>query len=139
MHGDTQIPTGEKKWLKTPDFELTLPWPPSVNMIWRHVVVRGRSVTLLSAKGREYFGKAEAGVFMQRLGRAIVGRVAVEITLHPPDRRAIDIDNRVKATIDACTKGGLWLDDNQIDVLIVARGEIVRGGKAIVRASMIEG
>ena len=116
---------------------LELPWPPSVNRIWRNVVIKGRPRTLLSEDGRAYFDRASMAVLAQRKGRRIEGRAAVEIVLHAPTRAQIDIDNRAKAVLDACTKGGLWADDNQVDVLLILRAGVIRGGAAKVRAGEI--
>ncbi len=120
-----------------PVIELRLSWPPSVNTIWRNVTINKRPRTLLSKPGREWFTVASAEVTQQRAGTRILGRVAVDLTLHAPDRRAIDIDNRAKAVLDALTKGGMWHDDGQVDVLTVRRAEVVRGGLAIVRVQEI--
>ncbi|MFA7327357.1 MAG: RusA family crossover junction endodeoxyribonuclease [Candidatus Kapaibacterium sp.] len=116
---------------------LDLPWPPSVNRIWRNVVINGSARTLLSADGRAYFERAAMAVLAQRKGRKIAGRAAVEITLHAPTRAQLDIDNRAKAILDACTQGGLWADDNQVDVLLILRSDVIRGGAAKVRAAEI--
>lgn len=118
--------------------ELRLPWAPSTNALWRSVVIKGRSMVLLSREGRAYFERAAADVLVQRKGRKIAGRVQVEIVLHAPTRAAIDIDNRCKAVLDACTKGGLWTDDSQVDVLIVRRACVLKGGAVLVRAVEIE-
>ena len=117
--------------------ELRLPWPPSVNAIWRNVVINKRPRTLLSKAGRDWFAIAAGQVMQQRAGLRILGRAAVDLMLHAPDRRAIDIDNRAKAVLDALTKGGMWHDDGQVDVLTVRRAEVVRGGLAIVRVQEI--
>ncbi|MCD6674860.1 MAG: RusA family crossover junction endodeoxyribonuclease [Burkholderiaceae bacterium] len=93
---------------------------------------------LLSREGRAYFERAAADVLVQRRGRRIAGRVQVEILLHAPTRAQLDIDNRAKAVLDACTKGGLWTDDSQVDVLIVRRGCVLKGGAVLVRAIEIE-
>ena len=113
--------------------ELTLPWPPTVNTLHRNVRIGNRQATLLSEKGREYFDAAAYEVIRQRDGTRFNGRVACEITLHAPNRRRIDIDNRIKAVLDALTKGALWVDDSQVDVLVVTRGEVRRNGCAAVR------
>lgn len=118
--------------------ELRLPWAPSVNTLWRNVVIGRSARTLLSKEGRAYFEHAAADVLVQRKGRSIAGRVEAEIVLHPPTRAALDIDNRCKAVLDACTKGGLWADDSQVDVLIVRRAGVLKGGAVIVRAVEIE-
>ena len=113
--------------------EMLLPWPPSTNTLHRNARIGNRQATLLSEKGRAYFDAAAYEVIRQRDGAKFSGPVAVEITLHAPTRRSIDIDNRIKATLDAMTHGGLWVDDSQVDVLIVQRGEVRRGGAAAVR------
>ena len=117
--------------------EIRLPWPPSVNTIRRNVVINKRPRTLLSAAGRQWFADAAGHVAVQRAGAKLLGRVHVDITLHAPDRRAIDIDNRAKALLDACTKGGMWHDDGQVDVLTLRRADVVRGGLAIVRVTEV--
>lgn len=121
----------------TDPIELRLPWPPSVNSIWRNIVINRRPRTLLSKQGREWFASAAIEVMQQRAGSRLLGRVAVDLTLHAPDRRAIDIDNRAKAVLDALTKGGIWHDDGQVDVLTVRRAEVMRGGLAVVRVQEI--
>ena len=59
-------------------------------------------------------------------------------TLKAPDRAVLDIDNRAKAVLDACTKGGLWDDDSQVDVLTIRRGCVLKGGAVVVRARECE-
>ena len=117
-----------------------LPWPPSTNTIWRSLrsgPMAGR--VLLSKAGRQYREAVADAVVAQNTGRVIFGgRVGVEIILHPPTRRKLDIDNRVKALLDGLTHVDLWHDDEQIDVLIVRREEIRKEGAAIVVAWEIE-
>ena len=57
----------------------------------------------------------------------------MEITLFPPDRRKRDLDNYLKALFDAITKSGFWVDDSQIDQLMVYRGAIVDKGVIHIR------
>ena len=89
---------------------LTLPWPPSVNTIWR--VWKGRH--LISKEGRLYRKKvadvvAEAGApgFGKRL-------IKVSAMAYLPDRRRRDIDNLGKAVYDALEKAHVFDDDSQI-------------------------
>ena len=111
---------------------LTLPYPPSVNRLWRHVVICGAVRTLLSKEGRDYCVAARAGI----TGEPLTGRLAVRVIVYPPDRRRRDIDNICKACLDALSreKGnehgfpGVWLDDSQIDILHVERGPVHREG-----------
>lgn len=108
--------------------ELTLPWPPSANTIWRNVGNR----TLLSRKGREYRQAVVAQVAAEKVAASLAGRLSVVVTLYPPDRRRRDIDNHLKATLDALTHAGVWEDDEQIDRLTIVRAERRQGGAARV-------
>lgn len=111
-----------------------LPWPPSVNHYWRHVVINGRPRTLLSKEGRDYKIKAVDAVKNQRHGHSVPlsGRIAISVTLFPPDKRRYDLDNRIKAIQDSLTAAGVWEDDNQVKVLHLEEGEVVKGGSCIV-------
>ncbi len=103
---------------------LTLPWPPSVNRYWR--AVSGR--VLISRNGRAYrtlVGQIVACSDARRLGSA---RLAVVIVACPPDRRRRDLDNTLKATLDALSHAGLFDDDEQIDDLRITRGPAQKPG-----------
>lgn len=115
------------------DITLELPWPPSTNRIWRSVVVRGRPQTLLSTAGRQFRALAAQHCMIARVsGMNLTGRLDVSLVAMAPDRRARDLDNVLKATLDALTHAGVWLDDSQIDRLTVSRGEITKGGRLVV-------
>ncbi len=121
------------------EYNITLPWPPTINTYWRHVVIKGRSVTLLSKKGREYQHAASGELLRQ--GAVCCGlseRLAVSITAYPPDRRKRDLDNLPKAVLDAMTKANVWEDDSQIDDLRITRGHIVKGGHLDIVITTIE-
>ncbi len=122
--------------------ECTLPWPPSVNRYWRHVVIGRGARVLLSAEGRRYQAAAAKHLMIQRQARQwpvlpLAGRLAVEIDAYPPDRRARDLDNVCKALLDAIQHAGLILDDSQIDSLLVRRCGVIRGGWVVLRAQEI--
>lgn len=109
--------------------ELTLPWPPSVNRYWRSVVVKRRVRVLISSEGRQYRKRVlDEMVYRPKLyGPAV--RLAVCIMACPPDRRRRDLDNALKAPLDAMMHAGLYADDSQIDSLTIERGPVVRGGE----------
>ena len=48
--------------------------------------------------------------------------------LRPRDKRKMDIDNRIKATLDALEHAGVFDDDFQVDHLEMIRGEPIKGG-----------
>ncbi len=112
---------------------LTLPWPPSVNSIWRAFAQKGKVRTILSKTGRQYRKDAGVSVGEQHMGLPLEGRLAVSVTLCPPDKRRRDIDNHVKGLLDALTHACVWVDDEQIDRLTILRGDNTKGGAAVVQ------
>jgi crossover junction endodeoxyribonuclease RusA len=109
---------------------LELPYPPTNNTYYRNV----NSRTIISAKGRQYsveVGKMLAGCV------PIEGRLSVHIEAYPPDLRRRDLDGIFKGLLDALTKAGFWLDDEQIDDLRIVRREKIKGGKVVLRVTVI--
>lgn len=137
LSGKGEEGMGEEK-KEGKEIRLELPFPPSLNTYWRKV---GRR-TLLSAKARAF---RLAAVSIVVAGRAqghvqkgpLEGNVMAELVLHPPDRRIRDIDNYAKGVLDALTHAGLWRDDSQVKTLHLSWGEILRGGKAVIRLMRI--
>lgn len=111
---------------------LYLPWPPTVNNYY--VQGNGKS-KYISPRGREFSKEVVACVSEQINflgGNALDGRLLVEVTLFPPDKRVRDLDNHMKALQDALTCAGVWKDDSQIDQLFIYRGQILKNGLAMV-------
>jgi len=108
--------------------ELELPYPPSVNHLYRHL---GRR-TLISREGRRFRARV-----CSLLAAACVprfdGLIRLEIEIYPPDRRRRDVDNAQKALLDALQHGGLYRDDSQIAKLEIERRDVVPGGRTLVR------
>lgn len=104
-----------------------LSYPPSVNHYWRHVGDR----TLISGAGREYRQRVADELAHQGVDTA-GGSLSLFISVHPPDRRRRDLDNILKALLDALQHGGAYQDDSQIDSLRVVRSHSVPGGKVTV-------
>lgn len=110
--------------------EIELPFPPSVNHLWRRVGHR----IIVSRRGREY---RTSVCSILRGAQPMTGRLSVSIDLYPPDRRRRDLDNTQKALLDALAHGGAYLDDSQIDHLEINRRERFPNGKVIVRIEEI--
>lgn len=106
------------------------PYPPSINHYWRHV---GHKV-LVSKEGRCYRTALAEALLVQggRPPAPLAGRLIVHIDVHPPDRRARDIDNLTKSTLDALQHAGVYHDDSQIDDLRLQRQAIHAGGAIVV-------
>ena len=110
--------------------EINLPWPPSVNHVWRRV----GSKTLLSAEGRKYREAVGQHCLLCRIaGKRLEGRLSVKILVNPPDRRRRDIDNLTKVPLDALTHAAVWEDDSQIDELYIRLDEIKKGGTITIQ------
>lgn len=97
--------------------KINLPWPPSINRYWRqangkvYISKNGKlfrdRVYYLSRPYHYYFKKTD--------------RLAVKILAFPPDKRRRDIDNILKAALDALEHANVFDNDNQIDDLQVIR------------------
>ncbi len=95
---------------------ITLPIPPSANSYWR--IFRNR--ILLSAEARKY--KAVAALIGKRiLHEPLDGNVAVFLHVYRA-RRIGDLDNFLKATLDAC-RGVLFEDDKQVTEIHAYRND----------------
>lgn len=105
-----------------------LPWPPSVNAYWRHPTkgpLAGRH--LISREGREYRELVRAELHGMK---PMTGLVRVSVDLYPPDARRRDIDNSMKALLDALGYAGVYADDSQITTLHIERRD--KGGYCVV-------
>ena len=95
--------------------EAILPWPVSVNALYR-------------ARGRRVYVSARGKAFKQACGIIFAGtkmvyeteRVWLDIEVHPPDNRRRDISNLIKIVEDALP----WFrDDSQVDEIKIKRCE----------------
>lgn len=116
---------------------LTIPFPPSANTYWRSVIIGKSPRVLISKKGREYRKDVANAVLIQRVRGVLQGRLHVKVHAMPPDRRRRDIDNMLKASLDALTHSGVWLDDSQIDRIEIERGEVITGGALMIEVREI--
>ena len=108
--------------------QLKVPFPNSTNSHWK--IARGRHY--ISQKGVKFRQDVLNKVRLQGI-KPFTGRLCVEVNLYPPDKRKRDIDNfGGKSLMDALMHAGVFVDDEQIDKLIVERKEIVKGGQCIV-------
>jgi crossover junction endodeoxyribonuclease RusA len=64
--------------------------------------------------------------------------ISAIIYVYPPDRRRRDIDNVLKAILDALQRAGVYNDDSQISRLYIERCEPVRGGAVRVILSTFD-
>ena len=89
------------------DVTLTLPFPPSVNSLWRSA---GRRV-YRSKKYMDWIKVALPMAIEQSEGVRIEGPYRLHIWLHPPDKRHRDLDNLIKAPSDLLEESGIITND----------------------------
>lgn len=121
-------------------FEVSLPYPPSVNRMWRHF--RGR--TVLSGEGKAY--KAD----VQRLALAkgaelMTGPLRLRVKLLPKTKKdgtvsavVMDLSNCLKVAEDAL-QGVCYANDRQVESIRLDYGDAVDGGGLIVRIEKLSG
>lgn len=106
-------------------FTLILPLPPSVNVLYGTTKTGAK---FLTTEQREFRRDVMQIVHAVRKGDLpLAGRLEMQVQLYFANRRQSDIDNRLKATLDALAHGGAYFNDSQIDVLHVER--VVRQGE----------
>ena len=105
-----------------------LPYPPSVNSYWlangkrRYISPAGKKFTdevfkIVKLQGSKSFGDASLGI---------------SVMIHPRSKRKFDLDNTLKAILDALMKANVYDDDSQFEYIEIARGEAKDGGAAVV-------
>ncbi|GAA5501592.1 hypothetical protein Dxin01_01328 [Deinococcus xinjiangensis] len=109
-----------------PPVVLQLPFPPSVNALWRFV---GMGKVKLSHEARKYRHdglKVLNGQEWQPFGAEARLKVALKI-VEPdaPHWRGVDLDNHSKAVLDLLQQGGVIVNDAQFD-----RVTLIRGGRS---------
>lgn len=107
----------------------TFPWPPSVNHYWISMVT-GKRVRVIVGKKGVYF-RTEVGYVVGEC-TPTSDRLEVHIDAYPPDNRKRDLDNMMKATLDAMEHAGVYENDAQIDMLSIHRKSVTPGGKLVV-------
>jgi crossover junction endodeoxyribonuclease RusA len=103
---------------------LILPYPPSVNSYW-------------GFKGSSRYLTPKAKIFKELVWLEFVNshhkgfgekRLSITVYLSPPDKRRRDIDNPIKALLDALCQAKAFNDDSQIDKLYIFREPVIKGG-----------
>ena len=109
-------------WLKD------LPMPPSTN----HYLKHGKGRMYISKEAKSFRSIVKAKAFDQG---HVIGRI--RLTLYMGD--ALDIDNGLKCLLDAMQWVGLFLNDNQIDRLLVVRDAEQEGVTVFLEGELPKG
>ena len=97
-----------------PLFFATLPYGPSMNMYWRSRVIvpkdypkrKAFANTYVSEEGIAFQMSVKAIVHAKAFGLKLTGRLAINLLINPPDKRARDLDNLLKPILDALMYAG---------------------------------
>lgn len=132
------------------DYELELPWPPSVN----HYKKVGRIVKTKSGKLYQQrkntceTDKFYFDTYILHKNKMLIGwpkfassetiTFEVWVYLYPPNTTRYDIDNRLKVLFDGLVRAKVIKDDSQITRLHVQKMDNIQNGKVVVRISPLE-
>jgi len=121
------------------DIQVYLPFPPTVNSYYQQgrPTTRGKpGARIISRKGRQFREQILAEC-VEQLNEPprLADHVRLVVCLHPPDRRIRDLDNYMKALLDALTHAELWEDDSLVDQLEVYRGSIMKNGQTRIQVT----
>lgn len=116
--------------------EATLPYPPSANTAWRASKSFYKNKIYLNPKVVKFRKRVQEILMLERFPK-MSGPIFLELYLYMPDKRRRDIDNPIKAVLDALEHGGLFENDSQVSKLLVQKMGIEKNGKAIVKISKI--
>jgi len=109
--------------------ELTIPYPPSANRLWR----RSGRVMHKSSAYTEWLRVAGHMAMAQRPG-GLTGSYKLSIQALRPDRRRRDIDNLIKPVSDLLQSVGIVDDDSDCE-MVTARW-VTNGAPLTVRVEM---
>ncbi len=99
-------------------FSVILPLPPSANKLFANVPGKGRVKTKAY---KAWWRNAVLSIFAQvRADRRIGGTVGLSICV--PSGMRGDLDNRIKATIDALVASNRIDDDKHVHSILILRG-----------------
>ena len=87
---------------------LDLPYPPSVNTYWRSNGKR----RYISPAGVKFTEEVSLIVKMQKPKTFADKQVAISVMIHPRSKRKFDLDNTLKAILDALMNAGMYDDDS---------------------------
>lgn len=117
---------------------LKLPLPPTINHYYSSKVIKkgGRHIPMIYVQDSVHlFRKQVVEITCQVVSEQLMGRISINVVIHPKNNRTADIDNYLKGLLDALTKAAVWVDDSQVDKITIQRGRPINGGLCVVEIS----
>jgi len=107
---------------------LVLPLSPSANTYYR----KYNNIMVIGKEGKAFKQAVQEYVLVNKVPKFRDRKLKITMVISPRDKRKIDIDNRIKAVLDALQKADVFHDDFQVDHLEMIRGEVIKGGQLLV-------
>jgi crossover junction endodeoxyribonuclease RusA len=107
---------------------LVLPLSPSTNTYYR----KYNNIMVIGKEGKAFKQAVQEYVLVNKVPKFRDRKLKITMVISPRDKRKIDIDNRIKAVLDALQKADVFHDDFQVDHLEMIRGEVIKGGQLLV-------
>ena len=119
------------------EVKLELPWPPSINRIWKTTSKGGWYSTTEAKNYRQLIVYMAAS---QKLQGAFPKGVKIQLNVsaYPPDNRKRDLDNLAKVVCDGLQDAGVYNNDSQIKILHMEMREVRKGGMIVLIISRTE-
>lgn len=119
------------------EFQITLPLAPSINHYWRHKKYKNKVIVYVASEGKKFRQKVVHDVMMYRIVNSLkadhcffpIEKLNVHLRIFPATAHKQDIDNRIKSTLDCLQLANVYIDDSQIDRLMVTREKKTDLGK----------
>ena len=112
------------------EYYIELPFPPTVNSYY----TKTQRGVYISKRGRTFRDEVAHACREQNIyGLRLDQPLSMDVILYPPDARTRDLDNYMKALLDALTQAEVWTDDHIIDTLTAHRGAKTPHGACWVR------
>lgn len=102
-------------------------YPPSVNTYYR----ANGNRRFITKRGVDFRVEVSDRVDALNLP-TLAQELEVFVALYPPDKRRRDVDNGMKALLDAMEHAGVYQDDSQIKMLTIDMRNSIKGGKCCV-------
>lgn len=132
-----RLPPGEAvvEFAPSPMVSIDLPFPPSVNRLWRNCSSDGAPRVYLSPKYQKWKREADALMVTQKRPEQIKGLFEAKIVVSAPSRGSRgDLDNRIKAVFDWAQRSSIIKDDKNCERLTIEWGDTDHGCRLMLRA-----
>lgn len=114
----------------TAALSIALPYPPSLNRLWRHV--RGRAKPYLAPRYQTWKRAADNEYMLhKREWKPVAGHFSAAVTLDEKRRRG-DVDNRIKVVLDWLQRVELIENDKFCDAITIRWGHAPEGVRVLL-------